>query len=106
MAACKSVSDTKAVVPGVKQPVFLRSMSAPSDLEMIANQDLEFPHSSQRFTVHKNLFDTEKVDYKHNSTKLMMDGESTHPSTLFSSTAGGDTIPPVTVAAPSHCCSL
>ncbi|CDQ98865.1 unnamed protein product, partial [Oncorhynchus mykiss] len=46
--ACKSVSDTKTVVPGVKQPVFLRSMSAPSDLEMIANQDLEFPHSSQR----------------------------------------------------------
>lgn len=52
MAACKSVSDTKAVVPGVKQPVFLRSMSAPSDLEMIANQDLEFTHSSQRFSVH------------------------------------------------------
>uniref|UniRef100_A0A8C7DPU3 HECT domain E3 ubiquitin protein ligase 4 n=1 Tax=Oncorhynchus kisutch TaxID=8019 RepID=A0A8C7DPU3_ONCKI len=46
--ACKSVSDTKTVVPGVKQPVFLRSMSAPSDLEMIANQDLEFTHSSQR----------------------------------------------------------
>uniref|UniRef100_A0A6Q2ZID3 HECT domain-containing protein n=1 Tax=Esox lucius TaxID=8010 RepID=A0A6Q2ZID3_ESOLU len=46
--ACKSVSDAKTVVPGVKQPVFLRSMSAPSDLEMIANQDLEFPHSSQR----------------------------------------------------------
>ncbi|KAK6306389.1 hypothetical protein J4Q44_G00233140 [Coregonus suidteri] len=46
--ACKSVSDTKTVVPGVKQPVFLRSVSAPSDLEMIANQDLEFTHSSQR----------------------------------------------------------
>ncbi|XP_048853239.1 probable E3 ubiquitin-protein ligase HECTD4 isoform X2 [Brienomyrus brachyistius] len=46
--ACKSVSDTKSTVPPVKQPVFLRSMSAPSDLEMIANQDLEFTHSSQR----------------------------------------------------------
>lgn len=33
----------------VKQPVFLRSMSAPSDLEMIANQDLEFTHASQRY---------------------------------------------------------
>ncbi|KAJ7994262.1 hypothetical protein DPEC_G00264060 [Dallia pectoralis] len=50
--ASKSVSDTKSVVPGVKQPVFLRSMSAPSDLEMIANQDLEFPHSSQRWRHH------------------------------------------------------
>ncbi|XP_062371736.1 probable E3 ubiquitin-protein ligase HECTD4 isoform X2 [Sardina pilchardus] len=45
--ACKSVSDTKTVIPMVKQPVFLRSMSAPSDLEMIANQDLEFTHSTQ-----------------------------------------------------------
>lgn len=33
----------------VKQPVFLRSMSAPSDLEMIANQDLEFTHAPQRY---------------------------------------------------------
>uniref|UniRef100_A0AAY5EYU7 HECT domain-containing protein n=1 Tax=Electrophorus electricus TaxID=8005 RepID=A0AAY5EYU7_ELEEL len=46
--ACKSVSDTKTMVPLVKQPVFLRSMSAPSDLEMIANQDMEFTHGTQR----------------------------------------------------------
>ncbi|XP_036454105.1 probable E3 ubiquitin-protein ligase HECTD4 isoform X4 [Colossoma macropomum] len=46
--ACKSVSDTKTMVPVVKQQVFLRSMSAPSDLEMIANQDLEFTHGTQR----------------------------------------------------------
>ncbi|XP_031704959.1 probable E3 ubiquitin-protein ligase HECTD4 isoform X2 [Anarrhichthys ocellatus] len=46
--ASKSVSDTKSVIPMVKQPVFLRSMSAPSDLEMIANQDLEFTHAPQR----------------------------------------------------------
>ncbi|KAL4646588.1 putative E3 ubiquitin-protein ligase HECTD4 isoform X5 [Arapaima gigas] len=46
--ACKSVSDTKTMTPTVKQPVFLRSMSAPSDLEMIANQDLEFTHGNQR----------------------------------------------------------
>ncbi|KAA8578851.1 hypothetical protein FQN60_005319, partial [Etheostoma spectabile] len=43
-----SVSDAKTVIPMVKQPVFLRSMSAPSDLEMIANQDLEFTHAPQR----------------------------------------------------------
>lgn len=47
--ASKSVSDAKTVIPMVKQPVFLRSMSAPSDLEMIANQDLEFAHASQRY---------------------------------------------------------
>lgn len=47
--ASKSVSDAKTVIPMVKQPVFLRSMSAPSDLEMIANQDLEFTHASQRY---------------------------------------------------------
>lgn len=35
--------------PMVKQPVFLRSMSAPSDLEMIANQDVEFTHAPQRY---------------------------------------------------------
>ncbi|KAG7264886.1 hypothetical protein CRUP_007325, partial [Coryphaenoides rupestris] len=46
--ACKSVSDAKTGVPMAKQPVFLRSMSAPSDLEMIANQDLEFMHAPQR----------------------------------------------------------
>uniref|UniRef100_A0A8C1PPD2 HECT domain E3 ubiquitin protein ligase 4 n=1 Tax=Cyprinus carpio TaxID=7962 RepID=A0A8C1PPD2_CYPCA len=45
--ACKSVSDTKSH-PIVKQPVFLRSMSAPSDLEMIANSDVEFTHGAQR----------------------------------------------------------
>lgn len=47
-SASKSVSDAKTVIPLVKQPVFLRSMSAPSDLEMIANQDLEFAHATQR----------------------------------------------------------
>lgn len=47
--ASKSVSDAKTVIPLVKQPVFLRSMSAPSDLEMIANQDLEFTHAPQRY---------------------------------------------------------
>ena len=47
-SASKSVSDAKTVIPLVKQPVFLRSMSAPSDLEMIANQDMEFTHASQR----------------------------------------------------------
>ncbi|XP_046872567.1 probable E3 ubiquitin-protein ligase HECTD4 isoform X1 [Hypomesus transpacificus] len=46
--ACTSVSDTKTMVPMAKQPVFLRSMSAPSDLEMIASQDLEFTHAAQR----------------------------------------------------------
>ncbi|XP_062874264.1 probable E3 ubiquitin-protein ligase HECTD4 isoform X2 [Trichomycterus rosablanca] len=45
---CKLASDTKTLVPSVKQPVFLRSLSAPSDLEMIANQDLEFTHGTQR----------------------------------------------------------
>lgn len=48
LAACKSVSDTKSH-PIVKQPVFLRSMSAPSDLEMIANSDVEFTHGAQRY---------------------------------------------------------
>ncbi|XP_026795565.1 probable E3 ubiquitin-protein ligase HECTD4 isoform X2 [Pangasianodon hypophthalmus] len=48
--ACKLVSDTKTGM--VKQPVFLRSMSAPSDLEMIANQDLEFTHATQRRRPH------------------------------------------------------
>lgn len=47
--ASKSVSDAKSVNPMVKQPVFLRSMSAPSDLEMIANQDVEFTHAPQRY---------------------------------------------------------
>ncbi|KAL7986606.1 hypothetical protein Chor_012889 [Crotalus horridus] len=46
--ACKSASETKVVSHAVRQPVFLRSMSAPSDLEMIANEDLEFTRSSQR----------------------------------------------------------
>ncbi|XP_069038398.1 probable E3 ubiquitin-protein ligase HECTD4 isoform X3 [Lepisosteus oculatus] len=45
--ACKSASETKAMTHTVKQPVFLRSMSAPSDLEMIANEDLEFTRGSQ-----------------------------------------------------------
>ncbi|XP_043571193.1 probable E3 ubiquitin-protein ligase HECTD4 [Chiloscyllium plagiosum] len=46
--ACKSSSETKVISHTVRQPVFLRSMSAPSDLEMIANEDLEFTRASQR----------------------------------------------------------
>ncbi|XP_068767529.1 probable E3 ubiquitin-protein ligase HECTD4 isoform X2 [Struthio camelus] len=46
--ACKSASETKVISHAVRQPVFLRSMSAPSDLEMIGNEDLEFARSSQR----------------------------------------------------------
>uniref|UniRef100_A0ACB8FZ56 E3 ubiquitin-protein ligase HTD4 n=1 Tax=Sphaerodactylus townsendi TaxID=933632 RepID=A0ACB8FZ56_9SAUR len=46
--ACKSASETKVISHAVRQPIFLRSMSAPSDLEMIANEDLEFTRSSQR----------------------------------------------------------
>lgn len=34
----------------VRQPVFLRSMSAPSDLEMIGNEDIEFARASQRYS--------------------------------------------------------
>lgn len=50
-AACKSASETKVISHAVRQPVFLRSMSAPSDLEMIANEDLEFTRSSQRYAL-------------------------------------------------------
>ncbi|XP_067256066.1 probable E3 ubiquitin-protein ligase HECTD4 isoform X7 [Chanodichthys erythropterus] len=50
--ACKSVSDAKSMAPIVKHPVFLRSMSAPSDLEMIANSDVEFTHGAQRRRLH------------------------------------------------------
>uniref|UniRef100_A0A8B9QY27 HECT domain E3 ubiquitin protein ligase 4 n=1 Tax=Apteryx owenii TaxID=8824 RepID=A0A8B9QY27_APTOW len=46
--ACKSASETKVISHAVRQPVFLRSMSAPSDLEMVGNEDLEFARSSQR----------------------------------------------------------
>uniref|UniRef100_A0A4W3K6B9 HECT domain E3 ubiquitin protein ligase 4 n=1 Tax=Callorhinchus milii TaxID=7868 RepID=A0A4W3K6B9_CALMI len=46
--ACKSASETKVISHTVRQPVFLRSMSAPSDLEMIGNQDLEFTRANQR----------------------------------------------------------
>uniref|UniRef100_K7F6L4 HECT domain E3 ubiquitin protein ligase 4 n=1 Tax=Pelodiscus sinensis TaxID=13735 RepID=K7F6L4_PELSI len=46
--ACKSASETKVISHAVRQPVFLRSMSAPSDLEMIGNEDLEFTRSTQR----------------------------------------------------------
>ncbi|XP_006894741.1 PREDICTED: probable E3 ubiquitin-protein ligase HECTD4 [Elephantulus edwardii] len=46
--ACKSASETKVISHAVRQPVFLRSMSAPSDLEMIGNEDLEFTRASQR----------------------------------------------------------
>uniref|UniRef100_A0A4X2K6H4 HECT domain E3 ubiquitin protein ligase 4 n=1 Tax=Vombatus ursinus TaxID=29139 RepID=A0A4X2K6H4_VOMUR len=46
--ACKSASETKVIAHAVRQPVFLRSMSAPSDLEMIGNEDLEFTRASQR----------------------------------------------------------
>lgn len=50
IAACKSASETKVISHAVRQPVFLRSMSAPSDLEMIGNEDIEFARSSQRYT--------------------------------------------------------
>ncbi|ERE76481.1 putative E3 ubiquitin-protein ligase C12orf51-like protein [Cricetulus griseus] len=46
--ACKSASETKVASHAVRQPVFLRSMSAPSDLEMIGNEDLEFTRANQR----------------------------------------------------------
>uniref|UniRef100_A0A4X1TE50 HECT domain-containing protein n=1 Tax=Sus scrofa TaxID=9823 RepID=A0A4X1TE50_PIG len=46
--ACKSASETKVISHAVRQPVFLRSMSAPSDLEMIGNEDLEFTRANQR----------------------------------------------------------
>ena len=46
--ACKSASETKVIAHAVRQPVFLRSMSAPSDLEMIGNEDLEFTRANQR----------------------------------------------------------
>lgn len=49
VAACKSASETKVISHAVRQPVFLRSMSAPSDLEMIGNEDIEFARSSQRY---------------------------------------------------------
>ena len=48
VAACKSASETKVISHAVRQPVFLRSMSAPSDLEMIGNEDLEFTRANQR----------------------------------------------------------
>ncbi|XP_057234090.1 probable E3 ubiquitin-protein ligase HECTD4 isoform X2 [Malurus melanocephalus] len=46
--ACKSASEAKVISHAVRQPVFLRSMSAPSDLEMIGNEDIEFARASQR----------------------------------------------------------
>nr|XP_033812752.1 probable E3 ubiquitin-protein ligase HECTD4 isoform X2 [Geotrypetes seraphini] len=46
--ACKSASETKVIAHAVKQPIFLRSMSAPSDLEMIGNEDFEFTRSNPR----------------------------------------------------------
>ncbi|XP_043924358.1 probable E3 ubiquitin-protein ligase HECTD4 isoform X2 [Protopterus annectens] len=46
--ACNSASEIKVISHTVRQPVFLRSMSAPSDLEMIGNEDLEFTRASQR----------------------------------------------------------
>ncbi|XP_058136974.1 probable E3 ubiquitin-protein ligase HECTD4 isoform X6 [Dasypus novemcinctus] len=46
--ACKSASETKVISHAVRQPVFLRSMSAPSDLEMIGSEDLEFTRANQR----------------------------------------------------------
>ncbi|XP_036077417.1 probable E3 ubiquitin-protein ligase HECTD4 isoform X3 [Rousettus aegyptiacus] len=46
--ACKSASETKVISHAVRQPVFLRSMSAPSDLEMIGDEDLEFTRANQR----------------------------------------------------------
>ncbi|KAG9487790.1 hypothetical protein GDO78_007527 [Eleutherodactylus coqui] len=46
--ACKSTSEAKAISHAMRQPVFLRSMSAPSDLEMIGSNDLEFNRSNSR----------------------------------------------------------
>ncbi|MGH0151603.1 UNVERIFIED_CONTAM: hypothetical protein FKN15_020765 [Acipenser sinensis] len=53
--ACKSVSETKPMSHAVKQPIFLRSMSAPSDLEMIASEDLEFNRGNQRSHIGKAI---------------------------------------------------
>lgn len=50
--ACKSASETKVISHAVRQPVFLRSMSAPSDLEMIGDEDLEFTRANQRYMAH------------------------------------------------------
>ncbi|MEE6503851.1 hypothetical protein FKM82_004993 [Ascaphus truei] len=47
--ACKSVSETKVISHAAHhQPVFLRSMSAPSDLEMIGSNDFEFNRANPR----------------------------------------------------------
>lgn len=91
--ASKSVSDAKSVNPMVKQPVFLRSMSAPSDLEMIANQDVEFTHAPQRF-----------LSCSHE--QAMRRGSGTDISVSAVTLAEGDTTLQATAAAPSPCCSL
>ncbi|XP_041436316.1 probable E3 ubiquitin-protein ligase HECTD4 isoform X3 [Xenopus laevis] len=46
--AGKSNSEEKVISQAMRQPVFLRSMSAPSDLEMIGSSDLEFSRSNPR----------------------------------------------------------
>ncbi|XP_064424272.1 probable E3 ubiquitin-protein ligase HECTD4 [Latimeria chalumnae] len=46
--ASKSASESKVISHTVRQPVFLRSMSAPSDLEMIGNEDSEFRANQRR----------------------------------------------------------
>ncbi|KAG8597816.1 hypothetical protein GDO81_002399 [Engystomops pustulosus] len=46
--ASKSISEAKVISHAMRQPVFLRSMSAPSDLEMIGSNDLEFNRSNTR----------------------------------------------------------
>ncbi|XP_053555727.1 probable E3 ubiquitin-protein ligase HECTD4 [Bombina bombina] len=46
--ACNSSSEAKVISQAMRQPVFLRSMSAPSDLEMIGSNDLEFNRSNPR----------------------------------------------------------
>ncbi|XP_049722943.1 probable E3 ubiquitin-protein ligase HECTD4 isoform X3 [Elephas maximus indicus] len=46
--ACKSASETKVIPHAARQPLFLRSVSAPSDLEMIGSEDLEFTRANQR----------------------------------------------------------
>lgn len=80
----------------VKQPVFLRSMSAPSDLEMIANQDVEFTHAPQRYLSCVR----ERVNGSLITWVLI------HFSLFVVILVGGATTLQVIVAARSPCCSL
>lgn len=101
VSASKSVSDAKTVIPMVKQPVFLRSMSAPSDLEMIANQDLEFTHAPQRYLSIFVIIFLIDLMFQNHISEL--------PINLFLYLLfylGGDTTLLVIAAAHLHCCSL